>query len=281
MLLTVKYLSQEIDFNTVKPIHSKISAIQNILSRKLKLELMRFIGSMNLYSKINDGLQINLKHLIALFRNNVEFHWNIELEKTFKQNKTSLTKAVNLTLPNKNRIYLFTVNSFLIGIDCFLLHLNNKGKLAGTSNNSRIFTNNEQKVSITHRELLGLAFSATRNEHIIIGSDHIIIALNDHKKTLRFFTTQGKLSPTFVHCANVFFQLLKSSHLSHERKNSFRSWYDKPFTYSRSTATESIKTQTITSAIFFGTLKYDGRINHSQNLVKQEPVLPSKKFECQ
>ena len=244
---------------------------------------MRFIGSMNLHSKINDWLQINLKHLIALFRNNVEFHSHIELEKTFKQNKTSLiTKAVNLTSPNRNRIFLFTVNSSLIGIDCFLFQLNNKGrKLAGTSNNSRIFTNNEQKVSITHRKLLGLAFLATRNEHIFIGSDHINIAMNDHKKTLSIFTKRGKLSPIFVHCANAFFQIFKSSHLLHERKIYFRSWYDRPFLYSRSIATESIKTQTITSAIFFGTLKYDGRINHSQNLVKQEPVLPSKKFECQ
>ena len=62
MLLTVKFLGHEIGNQTIKPIYSKVDAIHNLKTPQNKRELMRFVGSMNFYSKFIHNLHINLKH---------------------------------------------------------------------------------------------------------------------------------------------------------------------------------------------------------------------------
>ena len=61
MLLKVKFLEQEIDYNTIKPIHSKIAAIHKISSPTGKVALMSFIGALNFYTKFIEKLHINLE----------------------------------------------------------------------------------------------------------------------------------------------------------------------------------------------------------------------------
>ena len=59
ILLTVKNLSHEIIFNTIKPIQSKIAI--NKIPSPTKNHLMRFIGSMNFHSKFGGKFQVNVK----------------------------------------------------------------------------------------------------------------------------------------------------------------------------------------------------------------------------
>ena len=49
MLLKVKFLGHEISYNTIKPIHSKITAIHKIPSPTGKVALMSFLGALNFY----------------------------------------------------------------------------------------------------------------------------------------------------------------------------------------------------------------------------------------
>ena len=51
ILLTVIFFGHEIGNNTIKPIPSKVDSIHKIKTPTSKTELMRFIGSMNFYSK--------------------------------------------------------------------------------------------------------------------------------------------------------------------------------------------------------------------------------------
>ena len=51
MLLKVKFLVHEIGYNTIKPILSKIAAIQKIPSPTGKVALMSCIGALNFYTK--------------------------------------------------------------------------------------------------------------------------------------------------------------------------------------------------------------------------------------
>ena len=66
MLLKVEILGHEIDYNTIKPIHSKIAAIHKIPSPTGKVALMSFIGALNFYTKFIEKLHINLKPLRSL-----------------------------------------------------------------------------------------------------------------------------------------------------------------------------------------------------------------------
>ena len=73
MLLEVKFLGHEIGNNTIKPIPSKIEAIKRIPSPKDKNDVMRFLGSVNFYSKFIEKLYINLKPLYTLLHDDVNF----------------------------------------------------------------------------------------------------------------------------------------------------------------------------------------------------------------
>ena len=117
--MIVKYLDHEIGFNTIRAILSKIAAIHKIPSPMTKIEPMRSIGSMNFYSNFIDKIHVIIKPPFDLFFDNVKFHWNIELETLFQQSKTSVTKDVTRTLPNKNHPFFITVDS--ITVDSFLI----------------------------------------------------------------------------------------------------------------------------------------------------------------
>ena len=59
MLLTVKYLGHEIVCDTTKPLQSKIAAINKNPSPTTEIEMMKFIVSMNFYSKFIVELHVN------------------------------------------------------------------------------------------------------------------------------------------------------------------------------------------------------------------------------
>ena len=62
ILLKVNFIGHEheIGNNTIKPIPSKIEAINRIPSPKEKKDVMQFLGSVNVYSKVIEKLHINL-----------------------------------------------------------------------------------------------------------------------------------------------------------------------------------------------------------------------------
>ena len=75
MLIKVKFLGHEIVYNTIKPIHSKITAIHKIPSPTGKVALMSFIGALNFYTKFIEKLHINLKPFYDLLHENTPWKW--------------------------------------------------------------------------------------------------------------------------------------------------------------------------------------------------------------
>ena len=110
MLLKVKFLGHEIGYNTIKPIHSKIAAIRKIPCPTGKVALSSFIGALNFYTKFIDKLHINLKPFYDLLHENTPWKWTDEHERLFQTLKTSLTSESELTLPNTNHPFFFTLH---------------------------------------------------------------------------------------------------------------------------------------------------------------------------
>ena len=106
MLLKVKFLGHESDYNTIKPIHSKIAAIHNIPSPTGKVALMSFIGALNFYTIFIDKLHINHKPFYDLSHENTPWKWTDEHERLFQKLKLSLTSETELTIPNTKRPFL-------------------------------------------------------------------------------------------------------------------------------------------------------------------------------
>ena len=83
MLLKVNLLGHEVGYNTIKPIHSKITAIHKIPSPTGKVALMSFIGALSFYTKFIKKLHINLKPFYDLLHENTPWKWTYDHERLF------------------------------------------------------------------------------------------------------------------------------------------------------------------------------------------------------
>ena len=132
MLFIVKFLEHEKGNNTIKPIPSKIEAIEKISSPKDKKDVMQFLGSVNFYSKFIEKLHINLKALLPLLHDHVKFQWTPELEKMFQDVKNPITADTELTIPNttntKHPLFI-TADASLVGLGAVLFQMNEKNKM--------------------------------------------------------------------------------------------------------------------------------------------------------
>ena len=197
MLLKVKFLGHEIGYNTITPIHSKITAIHKIPSPTGKVALMSFIGALNFYTNFIEKLHIDLKPFYDLLHENTPWIWTEDHERLFQTLKTSLTSNTELTIPNTKHPFFITVDASLIGLGAVLFQLNEQNQKKVISYNSRILNPKEQKLSTLERELLGIVHALQIYEFIIIGSPHPIHVFTDHKPLLHCFTKKGNLSPRF------------------------------------------------------------------------------------
>ena len=126
MLLKVKFLGHEIGYKTIKPLHSKISAIHKIISPTEKIASMSFIGALYFYNNFFEKLHINLKQFYDLLHENTPWNWTDELETHFQQLKMSLTSETELTIPNTKHPFFITVDASLIGIGAVFFQVNEK-----------------------------------------------------------------------------------------------------------------------------------------------------------
>ena len=181
MLLKVKFLGQEIGYNTMKPILSKIADYHKIPSPTGKVALMSFIGALNFYTKFIEKLHFNLKPFYNLLHENTPWKWTDEHESLFQKLKMSLTSETELTIPNTKHPFFITVDASLIGLGAVLFQLNEQNKMKVISYNSRILNPQEQKLSTLGRELLGIVHALQIYEFLIIGSPHPIHIFTDHK----------------------------------------------------------------------------------------------------
>ena len=191
------FLGHEIGYNTIKPIHSKITAIHKIHSPTGKVALMSFIGALNFYTKFIEKLHINLKPFYDLLHENTSWKWTDDHERLFQTLKSSLTSDTELTIPNTKHPFFITVDASLIGLGAVLFQLNEQNQMKVVSYNSRILNPQEQKLFTLKRELLGIVHALQIYEFIIIGSPHPIHVFTDQKPLLHCFTKKGNLSPRF------------------------------------------------------------------------------------
>ena len=147
MLLKVKVLGQEIGFNTIKPIHSKIATIHKIPSPTGKVALISFIGALNFYTKFTEKLHINLKPFYDLLHENTPWKWTDEHESLFQKLKMSLTSETELTIPNTKHPFFITVDASLIGLGAVLFQLNEQNKMKVISYTTLVYSTLKNKNS--------------------------------------------------------------------------------------------------------------------------------------
>ena len=276
MLPKVKFLSHELGYNTIKPIHSKIAAIHKIPSPTGKVALMKFIGALNFYTKFIEKLHINLKPFYDLLHENTLWKWTDEHEQLFQKLKMSITFGTELTIPNTKHPFFITFDASLIGLSAVLFQLNEQNKMKLISYKSRILNPQEQKLSTLDRELLGIVHALQIYEFLIIGSPHPIQIFTDHKPLLHCFTKKGNLSPRFYRAQMQLtkFSKLKSTHTP-GKNLSVADMLSRSFTKAELQINQ-LKHKQLPPQIDFAILQHD-TLKPVHYLIKHEEIRPHQK----
>ena len=278
MLLKVKFLGHELGYNTIKPIHSKITAIHKISSPTGKVAVMSFIGALNFYTKFIEKLHINLKPFYDLLHENTPWKWTGDHERLFQTLKTSLTSNTELTIPNTKHPFFITVDASLIGLGAVLFQLNEQNQMKVISYNSRILNPHEQKLSTLERELLGIVHALQIYEFIIIGSPHPIHVFTDHKPPLHCSTKKRNLSPRFYRAQMQLTKFSKLKIIHTPGKNlSVADLLSRSFT-KEELQINQLKHKHLPPHIDF-TILQNNKLKPVHYLIKHEEVLPHQKHD--
>ena len=278
ILLTVKFLGHEIGNNTIKPISSKVDAIHHIKTPTSKTELLRFIGSLNFYSKFINKLHISSKPFYTLLHDDTLFEWTPDLDKLSNQIKLSLSKEAELAIPNTTHPFYITVDASSIGLGAVLFQPNSNNKMQIISYNSRISTTQEQKLSTYDRELCAITFALSQYEFIIIGSKFPITVFTDHNPILFLFTRKGNLTPR-QYKAQMLLTKFSNLQLIHTAGTNLTvaDMLSRDFS-TINAKTYQLQHKTLPPHIDFLQLKQNNILKPIHYLVKHEDVLPTQKM---
>ena len=278
MLLKVKFFGQEIGYNTIEPIHSKIAAIHKITSPTGKVARMSFIGALNFYTKFIEKLHINLKPIYDLLHGNTPWKRTDEHESLFQKLKMSLTSETELTKPNTKHPFFITVDASPIGLGAVLFQSNEQNKMKVISYNSRILNPQEQKLSTLDRELLGIVHALQVYEFLVSGSPHPIHIFTDHKPLLHFFTKKRNLSPRFYRAQMQLTKFSKLKIIHTPGKNlSVADMLSRSFTKAELQLNQ-LKHKQLPPQIDFALLQ-DNTLKPVHYLITHEEILPHQKHD--
>ena len=150
----------------VKPLRSRLDAIQKLQPPSTVKECRRFVGMVNFLSMFCSELQKLLKPIYDLTRKGRPFIWGKEQQESFDKIKCWLIKLPVLHMPNKTgRFHLYSDTSkFATGSALYQIQ-NGKPKLIAYT--SKRFTEAIRSYSITELELCGLALNIASFSYLL------------------------------------------------------------------------------------------------------------------
>ena len=277
-LLKVKFLGHEIGYNKIKPIHSKVDAIQKNPSPTGEVAIIIFIVAPNFYTKFIEKLHIILKPFYDLIHENTPWLWTTEHETLFHKLKNALTFDTELTIPGTKHPSFITADASLIALGAVLSQLNEDNKMKVISYNSRILNPQEQKLSTLDREILGKVHALQINKFLIIGSPHPIHIFIDQKPKLHCFTKERNLGPRFYRAQMQLNKFSKLKIIHTPGKNlSVADMLSRSFTKTELQLNQ-LKHKQLPAQIDFA-ISQNNSLTHVCYLIQHEEVLPHQKHD--
>ena len=204
-LRKVQFLGHIVCDKGIQPVAKKVQDLNNLKSPENKRHVMRILGSLGFYSTFIKNLHTDSKPFYELLRYDVPFKWTKEHKKLVQNIKDRISEETILAVPKTRYPFHIHVDSSSIGTGSILVQEFPSGKRI-VSFNSRVFTKEEQKMSILHRELCGIISALRIYKHFIIGSPHPIKIVCDHKPLLYLWARKGRLSHRFFRCQMIITQ---------------------------------------------------------------------------
>ena len=196
---SLQYMGNEIFIENkkmcVKPLRSRLEAIQKLQPPKTPKECRSFVGVVNFLSMFYPELKKLLKPIYDLTRKEKQFYWGKEQQDSFKEIKHRLMKPLVLHMPNKTgRFHLYSDTSkFANGSTLYQIQ-NGKPKLIAYA--SKKLPEAAKSYSITELELCGLAINIASSAHLLKGVDFDTIV--DHLALMHIITSKVELAATRI-----------------------------------------------------------------------------------
>lgn len=173
----VEYLGHELSSQGIRPLQSKVRAIQECPAPINLQQLRSYIGLLNYYHKFLPMLSVKLKPLYDLEKKNAKFIWSEECEQVFIESKNMLLKSPALIHYSHDKPIILTVDASPYGCGAVLSHLVN-GVERPVMFMSSTFSQTEQNYSQLQREALAIIVAIKKfnkylyGRHFVIYSDH-------------------------------------------------------------------------------------------------------------
>ena len=181
----------------VKPLRSRLEAIQKLQAPKTPKGCKSFAGVVNFLSMFCPGLQKLHKPIYDLTRKGRPFHWGKEQQDSFIKIKCRLVKPPVLHMPNKTgRFHLYSDTSkYATGSALYQIQ-GGKPKLIAYA--SKRLPEAARNYSITELELCGLAINIASFSHLLKGVD--FDAILDHLVFTHIIKSKAEPTTTRIKC---------------------------------------------------------------------------------
>lgn len=194
----VSFLGHHITKDAIKPLESKVEAIDNYSRPSTRKDLRRFLGMINFYRRFLPNaaqtqlpLQLLLGPCVKNDRTRIE--WTDETNGAFLSCKRMLREATMLAHPVQLAKLALTTDASDIGIGAAVhQRVNNEWQPLGFF--SRKLTDTERKYSAYDRELLAI-FAAVKHFRYMLEASQFMIFTDHRPITFAFSQNSDKFSP--------------------------------------------------------------------------------------
>ncbi|XP_037803946.1 uncharacterized protein LOC119598371 [Penaeus monodon] len=182
----VTYLGYEVGQGQVKPLNSKIDAIEKYPVPKSKREVMRFLGMAGYYRRFVKNFSDIVAPLTDLLKKRVKFIWSDSCEKAFKTVKAMLMSSPILISPDFEKGFILYVDASDTGAGAVLCQADAAGVDHPVCYFSKKFNKHQINYSTIEKETLAL----------ILAVRHFEIYLYPTKEAVKIYTDHNPL--TFI-----------------------------------------------------------------------------------
>ena len=161
-LRRVNFLGHIIEKNNITPLKSRIIAIQKLQPPSNKEKIKEFAGMLNLLCKYVYKMQLYLRPIYNILRQQNNFEWTTEHQTRFEEIKKLLTDQISDTIPDPNQPFYATCDASNFGIGAALPQSHNEtNKINLISANYRLITQAELRLSSLKRECTAMIYTLT------------------------------------------------------------------------------------------------------------------------
>ena len=177
---TVTYLGHEIGQGQLKPIHSKVEAIEKVPIPTGKRQLRRFLGMTGYYRKFCQNYAQLAAPLTDLLKKEKTYRWTDECQVAFEQLKKALVNAPILATPDMTKQFSLSTDASDKCIGAVLMQTDDSGEDHPIAFLSKKLNKHQLNYSVIEKETLALIIAIEHFAVYLRAALYPVMVYTDH-----------------------------------------------------------------------------------------------------